>query len=116
MVVNSQDVVTWDSFWKVMGLFMGVFAGAWAILVKLIWDKASGAELRTHTESDAQQFEQMSTQVSGIEGRTREDMRNLAERIDGRLETMTQLQENRHVANVNRLDAILDRLPVRGSK
>ncbi len=116
MAAPESNLVSWDAFWKLMSVFGVILTGAWGVLVGMIRSKASAklveqneefiagllghavtkeemqAALDGHYKDDNDRFDLYGDRFKRMEDRTRDDIKELATRIEGRINTIEENQ------------------------
>lgn len=63
---ESSDYVTTDTLHWIVGIFGAIAAAAWAILLKLIWGRATVQQVEAHAEDDDHRFTAVESKIDDL--------------------------------------------------
>jgi hypothetical protein len=122
MAVPENNAVTWDALWRLIYGIAAVIIGWGGIMLGMIRSKASAkvvddaheaiyeglgnaaskgelkAMLDGHYKDDDDRFEVFRDRFVRMEDRTRQDMKDVADRLEGRMDKIEENQRNNTTA------------------
>jgi DNA repair ATPase RecN len=112
-VAEAGDSVTWDAFWKLMGVFGVLLAGAWTVALSMINGKANKETVKNNRE-DIDKAMGMAEKVDGMMTRLNRIENEHTNVVEGLAGVRATVESN--TGTLHRLEERLDNLIQRGGK
>ncbi len=98
MPVPENDAVSWDAFWKFLGACALVISGAFAWLMMMV-----RGTVKAHQVDDDHRFAGLSEHLDRVQTQAREDVKEIGERMERRVDRLEEKQDNQFANVLNEI-------------